>query len=127
MLGQLPWLVWPSVVAHGIPYGKNSQLPRNLQDCCANLFYLHFIRSTLRQIHPWKRGSTGDKIKSFLIEKLFFYPFSAISTLCSMNVWENTAWEECSLREITACRNALIDLELVFWHHLLKISDFWHT
>lgn len=81
VLGQLPRLGWPSIVAHGNPHGETSGLPRNLRLCCASLFFLHFIRSALRQIHPWKKGSAGIKIKSLLTEKLFCYLISDISTL----------------------------------------------
>lgn len=77
-------------------HGETSELPRNLQICCASLFYWHFITSTLRQIHLWKKGSAG--VKSLLIEKLFCYTVPDISALCwywvagRIQHRENAAW-----------------------------------
>lgn len=39
VLGQLPWLGWPSIVACGSSHGEASGLSRNRQICCARLFY----------------------------------------------------------------------------------------
>lgn len=62
------------------PHGETPGLPRNLQACYASLFYLHFIRIILIQIHLWKKESAGVKINS-LVGNLFCYTIPDTSAL----------------------------------------------